>query len=209
MDALFENLERCREDDDMYLLKAREILRQNIFGSNNLFNGRFDYSSQEFSVPKSLFVLLRMIVEGININSEPSYAANHAALSLAQLIEFNSVKRKGRETTICRRHTLSRETPLLVYLGLIVHSKTRMKIIIEKLAKLGLSITYNRISEIQELVMKQEVEQFDEIGLVCPKNLNPKIFTTAAIDKHRPQFDFINCIKPLSWGVRFSTSVFC
>ena len=139
-----------------------------------------------------------MIVEGININSEPSYAANHAALSLAQL-----------ETKIRRRHTLSRETPLLVYLGLMVHSKTRMKIIIEKLAKLGLSITYNRISEIQEFVMKQEVEQFDEIGLVCPKNLNPKIFTTAAIDKHRPQFDFINCIKPLSWDVRFSTSVFC
>ena len=209
MDALFENLERCREDDDMYLLKAREILRQNIFGSNNLFNGRFDYSSQEFSVPKSLFVLLRMIVEGININSEPSHAANHAALSLAQLIEFNGVKRKGRETAICRRHTLSRETPLLVYLGLMVHSKTRMKIIIEKLAKLGLSITYNRISEIQELVMKQEVEQFDEIGLVCPKNLNPKIFTTAAIDKPQPQFDFINCIKPLSWDAHFSTSIFC
>ena len=209
MDALFENLERCREDDDMYLLKAREILRQNIFGSNNLFNGRFDYSSQEFSVPKSLFVLLRMIVEGININSEPSHAANHAALSLAQLIEFNGVKRKGRETAICRRHTLSRETPLPVYLGLMVHSKTRMKIIIEKLAKLGLSITYNRISEIQELVMKQEVEQFDEIGLVCPKNLNPKIFTTAAIDKPQPQFDFINCIKPLSWDAHFSTSIFC
>ena len=84
-----------------------------------------------------------------------------------------------------------------------------MKNIIEKLAKLGLSITYNRISEIQVLVMKQEVEQFDEIGLVCPKNLNPKIFKTAAIDKHRPQFDFINCIKPLSWDVRFSTSIFC
>ena len=201
MDVLFENLERCREDDDMHLLKAREILRQDLFGSNNLFNGRFDYSSQESSVPKSLFVLLRMTVEGININSEPSYAANHAALSLAQLIEFNSVKRKGRETVICRRHTLSRETPLLVYLGLMVHSKIRMK--------LGLSITYNRISEIQELVMKQEVEQFDEIGLVCPKNLNPKIFTTAAIDKHRPQFDFINCIKPLSWDARFSTSIFC
>ena len=138
-----------------------------------------------------------MIVEGININSEPSYAANHAALSLAQL-----------ETKIRRRHTLSRETPLLVYLGLMVHSKTRMKIVIEKLAKLGLSITYNRISKIKELVMKQEVKQFNEIGLVGPKNLKPKIFTTAAIDKHRPQFDFIKCIKPLSWDVRFSTSIF-
>ena len=48
-----------------------------------------------------------MILEGTNINLELFYAANHAALSLAQLIEFNSVKHKRRETTIRRRHTLS------------------------------------------------------------------------------------------------------
>ena len=73
----------------------------------------------------------------------------------------------------------------------MVHSKTRMKNIIEKLAKLGLSITYNRVSEMQELVMKQEIKRIDEMGLVCPKNLKPNIFTTGAMDKYRPQFDFI------------------
>ena len=83
-----------------------------------------------------------------------------------------------------------------------------MKNIIEKLAKLGLSITYNRVSKMQELVMKQEIKQFDEMGLVCPKNFKPNIFTTAAMDKHRPQFDFISCAKPLSWDVCFSISTF-
>ena len=83
-----------------------------------------------------------------------------------------------------------------------------MKNIIEKLAKLGLSITYNRVSKMQELVMKQEIKRFDEMGLVCPKNLKPNIFTTAAMDKHRPQFDFISCAKPLSWDVCFSISTF-
>ena len=90
----------------------------------------------------------------------------------------------------------------------MVHSKTRMKNIIEKLAKLGLSITYNRVSEMQELVMKQEIKRFDEMGLVCPKNLKPNIFTTSAMDKHGPQFDFISCAKPLSWDVCFSISTF-
>ena len=64
----------------------------------------------------------------------------------------------------------------------MIHSKTRMKGAIEKLATLGLSVTYNRVSEIQGQVMKQEIKRFDEMGLVCPRNLKPNIFTTAAID---------------------------
>ena len=67
MDALLENLERCREDDGMSLLKAANIIREDLFDSNSLFNRNFDYSSQESSVPKSLLVLLRMILEGANI----------------------------------------------------------------------------------------------------------------------------------------------
>ena len=207
MDAFFENLERCREDDGMCLLKAAKIIREDLFGSNSLFNGNFDYSSQVYSVPKSLLVLLRMILEGININSESSYATNQAALSLAQLIKFNSVKSKRSEPTIRPRHTLSEETPLPVYLGLMIHSKSRMKGVIKKLATLGLSISYNRVSEIQEQVMKQEIKRFDEMGLFCPRNLKPNIFTTAAID-NIDQFDFINCTKPLSWDARFSISTF-
>ena len=62
VDIFFENLGRYREDDGMCLLKAAKILRQDNFCSNNLFNGNFDYSSQKSSVPKSLLVLLRMIL---------------------------------------------------------------------------------------------------------------------------------------------------
>ena len=95
MDTFFKNLERCREDDSMCLLKAAKIIRQDLFGSNSLFNGNFDYSSQESSVPKSLLVLLRVILEGTNINSQSSYATNQVVLSLAQLIKVNSFKSKN------------------------------------------------------------------------------------------------------------------
>ena len=94
----------------MSLLKAAKIIRQDLFVLNSLFNGNFDYSSQESSVPKTLIALLRMILETRNVNSESSYATNQALLSLAQLIKFNSVKYKRRETTIRPRHTLSHET---------------------------------------------------------------------------------------------------
>ena len=104
-----------------------------------------------------MLFLLRIILEGTNINSESFYATNQASLSLAQLIKFNSVKRKPRETAICPRHTLYQETPLPVYLGTMIHSKTRMKDVIKKLRTLGLDITYKSISKIQEQVMKQKI----------------------------------------------------
>ena len=86
----------------------------------------------------------------------------------AKFKSFKNGKRNSREATICPRHT-----PLSVYLGLMIHSKTRVKGVIIKLEILGLSITYNCVSEIQEpeQVMKQKIKQFDEMGLVCPKNL--------------------------------------
>ena len=37
----------------MCLLKAGKIIRQDLFGLNSLFNGNFDYSSQDFALPKS------------------------------------------------------------------------------------------------------------------------------------------------------------
>ena len=123
-----------------------------------------------------------MILEGTNINLQYSYATNQAALSLAQVIKFDSVKPKRRETTIRPRHALSQETALPLYLGLMIHSKTRMKGVIEKLAILGLSITYNGLSKIQEQVMKQEIKRFEEMSSVCPENLKPNIFTTTFTD---------------------------
>ena len=89
----------------------------------------------------------------------------------------------------------------------MIYSKTRMKKEIEKLATLRLSITYNRVSEIQEQVTKQEIKRFDEMGLVCPKNPISNTFITA-VRQHRLKFDFINCTKPLLWDVRFSISAF-
>ena len=47
-----------------------------------------------------------------------------------------------------------------------------MKCGIEKLATMGLGITYNRVSEIQEQVMKQEIKRFDDLGLVVQKILS-------------------------------------
>ena len=60
----------------------------------------------------------------------------------------------------------------------MIHSKIRMKDVIENLATPGLSITYNRLTHLQEQVIKQEIKGVDQMGLVFPGNLKPNIFTT-------------------------------
>ena len=110
IDAFFENLERCGEDDGMCLRKAPKIIRQDLFVSNSLFNGNFDYSSQESIAPKSLLVLLRIISEGTKINSESFHATKQAAQYMVQSVKFNSVKRQRRETKIRFCHTFPPQT---------------------------------------------------------------------------------------------------
>jgi len=57
----------------------------------------------------------------------PSIACNNkakyqAALSIAQLIKFNCVKRSGQGRTTT--HSKEQETPLPLYLGLKIHAQT-------------------------------------------------------------------------------------
>ena len=54
--------------------------------------------------------------------------------------------------------------------------------IIEKFASLSLCIKYNRIEEIQKIITSNEINRYNQIGVVCPPTIHENIFTTAAID---------------------------
>ena len=66
--------------------------------------------------------------------------------------------------------------------------KQGKKSLIERLAAEGLSISYNRVQEIQQSITKQVCTKYSEEGLVCPPTLIKGLFTTAAIDNidHNP-----------------------
>ncbi|KAG7161428.1 hypothetical protein Hamer_G014072, partial [Homarus americanus] len=67
-------------------------------------------------------------------------------MTLAQLLMLNCFVccREGNSSTL--RHGQKRETPLPVYLGLLIHTKTRKKELVDALFKLGLCRSYNRAS---------------------------------------------------------------
>ena len=64
----------------------------------------------------------------------------------------------------------------------MLHSKTWKKGIVSALAGYGMSVSYDRVQDIELSVTKQLCKVFQEKGVVCPPTLKNGIFTTAAID---------------------------
>ena len=46
----------------------------------------------------------------------------------------------------------SRESPLEIYLGMLVHAYTRKKSLVDKLYELGISISYKRVMELSTMI---------------------------------------------------------
>uniref|UniRef100_A0A1X7TS12 Uncharacterized protein n=1 Tax=Amphimedon queenslandica TaxID=400682 RepID=A0A1X7TS12_AMPQE len=172
------------DSDAICLARAASIVRKDMLDRNMKFIGSFDKDCQTNAVPQSLLALVDMILHGPNINSKYK---TQATLSIAQLLQFNSSKRR-REGSTGIYHNKSRETPLPIYLGVTVHAKTRKRDLIDSLFHLGLSISYDRVMEISTLMNNRICQKYHAEQLVCPPNLRPGLFITAAIDNidHNP-----------------------
>ena len=181
-DALYDACVRSSEDDGICLAKAAKIIRREILKSKYSFKGRFDVESQKECVPSSLIHLVRMILEGTDISAEFDENTNVAALSVAQLVKFNCIKKARQADVHFVRHGKDKETPLPVYLGVMLLAMTGKRGVVDKIAKLGLSVTSQRVDEIETAITKQVCEDFNATNLVRPASLLDQVFTTAAID---------------------------
>ena len=89
------------------------------------FAGSFDLDCQVRSMPHSLSAMVAMILNGPNFKSQGCDGVSQASISIAQLLQYHiSVHRRpGSSTGIY--HQKTRETPLPIYVGLMVHARTR------------------------------------------------------------------------------------
>ena len=83
----------------------------------------------------------------IGSNVDTSDEKSPSALTIAQLLQSNTIKQKSKSR--------SNETLLPLYTGLMVHSRTTKKSFIEELNEYGSSISYKRILEIQNSITNQ------------------------------------------------------
>ena len=163
-------------------MRAAAIVRKEIFQKQYIFQGSL-LDEQYDDNPSSLLALVQMILGGTNIENQMENNNNVkcSALSITQLLVFNAVKRSRKDTNAVR-HNLDRETRLPLYLGLLVHFKTRKRELIEVLFKIGLSVSYDSIVQLSIEMENGVIDLFEEDGVVCPTNLREGLFTTGNLD---------------------------
>ena len=168
------------ETDALTLAKAARIVRRVMFNQPGFrFLGSFPSNCQTSSVPSSLRALISMLLNGSNI-AHRNATESQAILTISQLIVFNSKKKSS--TTSSNRHSLEREPPLPLYVGLSIHAYTRSKKIINELFQLGISVSYDRVDDLLNGLGTAVCNRFQQDGVVCPLNLSCGLFTVGALD---------------------------
>ena len=130
-----------------------------------------------------------MILYGPRIDTQADdISKGQAALTIAQLVQYNTYIRRREEEVKRERRNTSRESPLPIYTGIAIHAKTRSRDLVETLHKLGISISYDRVLRISTDLGNEVCRRYKEEGAVCPSNLRLGLFTTSAIDNidHNP-----------------------
>ena len=112
---------------------------------------------------------------------------SQAAQTICQIIQYNTYKRKSSSASSVR-HNKDRETPLSLYVGIMVHGKTRNKELIDMLFKLGVSVSYDRVLSVSTDLANAVIEYFENDDAVCPPSLQKGLFTIGAYDNfdHNP-----------------------
>ena len=179
----------CNKDDEaLYLAKVAQIIRRDIFNQKKSFTGKFVYGCPEDSVPESLSALVQMILDGPNIVNQSNSSNKPAVLSISQLLVFNAVKHGRSSSKSKLYHYTSQETPLPLYVSLMLHSETRKRDLVDKLFSLDLCVSYDHIRQISAGLENRISKNFDIQFGSCPPSLHTNVFTTAAMDNidHNP-----------------------
>lgn len=168
-------------EDAFTLAKAADIIRRDIFQHDTYrFSGSFSSGCQEAAVPASLIAIVSMILNGTKLDEQDGKEPQ-ACRTIAQVMMFNT-KKKAKAKTEHPRHSLEREPPSPLYIGLAVHKITRSEKLVQLFHKLGLSVSYDRVLQIEDQLTTALCEQFAEDGIVCPASLRRCLFTISAID---------------------------
>ncbi|KAK1891518.1 putative translation initiation factor IF-2 [Dissostichus eleginoides] len=125
-----------------------------------------------------------MILVGADLKDQSS-ADSQGCLSVSQTILFNC---KKRALTGKSRHSLDYKPPLPLYMGLSVHMQTRSKKLIGQLYELGISVSFDRVVEMENQLATATCENIAKNGVVCPAQLRKGLFTVSALDNldHNP-----------------------
>ena len=81
------------------------------------------------------------------------------------------------------RHTVYRDTPLVIYIALKIYGATKHCVeILNQLHKLGICLSYARVRYISKEMANSVIKMFEEEGVACGPILKKGLLTIASID---------------------------
>ena len=141
----------------------------------SFFTGNFDIDCQRKAIHQSPISMISLLLYG------PRYSGpvTQEILTISQLIMFNT-KKQSRSSI--HRHSKTLETPFTLYFALLLHSVFRCKHLIQTLHRLGISLSYERILEMEKDILNASCTQYYRDGVVCPSQLRLGLPTIGTID---------------------------
>ena len=115
--ALAKACEFDSDNEAIHPARAARIIRSHIFGKAKPFTSRLRkrICANHSACPSEHDPSIQ----------DQSEATTPAALSITQLLKFNSIKHKRKQATtqsVAVRHSTAQETPLPTYIGLMLHA---------------------------------------------------------------------------------------
>ena len=177
------NLQSDYKSEALQISRIASDIHREMFAHEHFkFSGSFPQNCQSLSVACDLKLLIVMILDGTSSNSSVN---SQACLSIAQLIVYNSSKKKSKNSASdCKnvRNTLSREPPLPLYVGLKIHSLTRSRKLVEQLHNLGIAASYTRVKNVESNIADTMRKLFEADCVVCPSSLRKGLVTVGTFD---------------------------
>ena len=190
--ALTKACELDSDNDVVHLVRAAPTVRRQMFEEGELFNG-FPEGCQEYSVPSRLRALMSMVLEGPIIKDQMA-DTTPAVLANAQILKFNCINdNRAHPTTglVTARHSAVQETPVPTYVGMMLHTHTRKRELVDMLSHLGMSISYTRVIELSAQMCNSACQQFHREQVVCsPKDAQHCSLFNVSHRQYRPQCQF-------------------
>ena len=157
-----------------------------IFDLQQKFDGEFAPNAQEKSVPPILSSFIEMVLCGPSVkhNSNPqSDDRKSVAISIAQQLIYNAVKKKTNKSATNIRHKVERETPLAIYIALKVYGATEhSKEALNRLHELGICVSYNRVRDISKDMANSVIKMFEAEGVPCGPTLRKGLPSVGSAD---------------------------
>jgi len=113
-------------EDAVILAKVAAIIQNDVFNHRWFqFTGSFPLDCQENSVPSSLKSLVFLIFNGPNLKDQDK-CESQACLTVSQTILYN-MKKRPSDSAVKTRHSVGREPPLPIYIGLVYITRPEAK----------------------------------------------------------------------------------